>query len=89
MITECVFDPQRDFKEVTPNLAMSVTEAMLTGVVKDTFDSTPYSKENDVNVIGNYVTDNIDVALALKKIGKSMSNLPTNTTPSTPSGESA
>lgn len=89
MITECVFDPQRDFKEVTPNLAMSVTEAMLTGVVKDTFDSTPYSKENDVTVIGNYVTDNIDVALALKKIGKSMSNLPTNTTPSTPSGESA
>lgn len=89
MITECVFNPQKDFGEVVPDLAMSVAEAMLTGVVKDTFDSTPYSKETDVQVIGNYVTDNIDVALALKKIGKSMSNLPTNTTPSTPSGESA
>lgn len=89
MITECVFNPEKDFKEVTPNLAMSVSEALLTGVVKDTFDSTPYSKETDVSAIGNYVIDNVDVALALKKIGKSMSNLPTNTTPSTPSGESA
>lgn len=89
MITECVFDPVKDFGEVVPNLAMSVTEAMLTGVVKDTFDSTPYTKETDVHVIGNYVTDNIDVALALKNIGKSMSNLPTSVTPSTPSGEGA
>lgn len=89
MITECVFDPQKDFGEVVPDLAMSVTEAMLTGVVKDTFDSTPYTKETDVHVIGNYVTDNIDVALALKNIGKSMSNLPTSVTPSTPSGEGA
>lgn len=89
MITECVFDPQKDFSEVVPDLAMSVTEALLTGVVKDTFDSTPYTKETDVHVIGNYVTDNIDVALALKNIGKSLSNLPTSVTPSTPSGEGA
>lgn len=89
MITECVFNPLKDFGEVVPDLAMSVAEAMLTGVVKDTFDATPYTKETDVAVIGNYVTDNIDVALALKKIGKSMSNLPTSTTPSTQTGESA
>lgn len=89
MITECVFDPQKDFGEVIPDLAMCVAEAMLTGVVKDTFDATPYTKETDVQVIGNYVTDNIDVALALKKIGKSMSALPTSTTPSTPQGEGA
>lgn len=89
MIQEIVFDEQRDFQEVVPGLAMSVTEAMLTGVVKDTIDTSPYTKETDVNVIGNYVTDNIEVAMALKKIGKSLSNMPTQTTPSTPTGESA
>lgn len=89
MITECVFDPEKDFGEVIPDLAMSVAEAMITGVVKDTGTATPYTKETDVQVIGNYVTDNIDVAMALKKIGKSLSSLPTSTNPSTPSGEGA
>lgn len=89
MIQEVVFNPERDFQEVVPGLAMSITEAMLTGVVKDTIDTTPYSKETDVNVIGNYVTDNIDVAMALKKLGKSLSQMPTQVTPSTPSGEGA
>lgn len=89
MIQEIVFDVQRDIQEVVPDLAMSVAEAMITGVVKDTVDTTPYTKESDVSVIGNYVTDNIDVAMALKKLGKSMSNMPTQTTPSTPSGEGA
>lgn len=89
MICECVFNPERDFAEVTPGLALSVTEALLTGVVKDTATATPYSKETDVNVIGNYVTDNIDVAMALKKIGKSMSNLPTSANPVNPTGGDA
>lgn len=89
MICKCVYDKNRDFQEVVPGLSLSVTEALLTGVVKDTATSTSYSKETDVNVIGNYVTDNIDVALALKKIGKSLSSMPTSQTPSTPSGEGA
>lgn len=88
MICECVYNPERDFEEVVPGLAMSVTEALITGVVKDTATSTPYSKETDVNVIGNYVTDNIDVAMALKNIGKSLTNMPTSTTP-TQSSEGA
>lgn len=88
MISECVFDSSRDFSEVVPGLAMSVTEALITGVVKDTATSTPYSQETDVNVIGNYVTDNIDVAMALKNIGKSLTNMPTSTSP-TQSGEGA
>lgn len=89
MIQEIVFDELLDVQEVVPGLAMSVTEALLTGVVKDTSDTTPYSKETDVTVIGNYVTDNIDVAMALKKMGKSMSELPTSTTPANPTGEGA
>lgn len=88
MIQEIVYDEQRDFQEVVPGLALSVTEALLTGVVTDTATATPYSKETDVNVIGNYVTDNIDVAMALKKIGKSLTGMPTNVNPST-SGEGA
>ena len=89
MIQEIVFDEKRDFQETVPDLAMSVTEAMLTGVVKDTIDISPYTKETDVNVIGNYVTDNIEVAIALKKIGKSLSSMPTSVSPSTPQGEGA
>lgn len=88
MIQEIVYDEQRDFQEVVPGLALSVTEALLTGVVTDTATATPYSKETDVNVIGNYVTDNIDVAMALKKIGKSLTSMPTSPNPST-SGEGA
>lgn len=83
MIQVVTYDKDRDFQEVVPGLALSVTEALLTGVVKDTATSTNYSKETDVNVIGNYVTDNIDVAMNLKKLGQSLSNLPTQTTPST------
>lgn len=89
MIQIIEYNPERDFQEVVSGLSLSVTEALLTGVVKDTATSTPYTKETDVNVIGNYVTDNIDVAMALKRIGKSMANLPTSTNPSTPSGEGA
>lgn len=89
MVQEIVFDPRRDIEETIPNLAMNVTEAMITGVVKDTIDTTPYSKETDVFAIGNYITDNIDVAMNLKKLGKSLSQLPTKTTPSTSNGEGA
>lgn len=87
MIQEIVFDEFRDFQETVPGLAISVTEALLTGVVKDTIDTSPYTKETDVEVIGNYVTDNIEVAMALKKIGKSLSDMPTSTSP-TQMGES-
>lgn len=88
MIQECVYNEVRDFKEVTPGLSMSIAEALVTGVVKDTATSTPYTKETDVNVIGNYVTDNIDVAMALKAIGKSLNNMPTQSAP-TSNGEGA
>ena len=41
MIQEIDVDPQKDFQEGIPDLAMSVAEAMITGVVKDTIDTTP------------------------------------------------
>lgn len=88
MIQECVFNPERDFQEVVPGLSLSIAEALVTGVVKDTATSTPYTKETDVTVIGNYVTDNIDVAMALKNIGKSLTNMPTKASP-TQGGEGA
>lgn len=89
MLQVIEYNSERDFQEVVPGLSLSVTEALLTGVVKDTATSTPYTKETDVNVIGNYVTDNIDVAMALKKIGKSMASMPTSVNPSTSNGEGA
>lgn len=79
MITECYFDEQKDIQEVIPDLAVSIDEAVMTGVVKDTYDSTPYTKETDVNAVGSYLTDNIEVAMALQNIGKSVSSMPTFT----------
>lgn len=76
MITKCKYDKNKDFGEVVPNLALSITEAIITGVVKDTADSTPYTKLNDINEVGNYLHDSIDIAIAADRIGKSISSMP-------------
>lgn len=89
MLQEIAFDPQKDFSEVIPDLAMNVAEALITGVVKDTIDTSPYTKETDVQVIGNYVTDNIEVAMALRKMGKSLSSMPTSVNLQTSNGGDA
>lgn len=76
MITKCKYDKNKDFGEVVPNLAISITEAIITGVVKDTSDSTPYTKLNDINEVGSYLHDPIDIAMAANKIGESISSMP-------------
>lgn len=84
MLTKCKFNKTKDIQEVVPDLAISIEVAMTTGVVKDTATTAPYTKETDVNNVGNYLHDNIEVAMALKNLGKSMSNMPTSTTPAGP-----
>lgn len=66
-----------DIEEVVPNLAISIAEALTTGVIKDTGTSTPYTKETDVNSVGNYLTDKVDIAIAAKNLGQSMASMPT------------
>lgn len=76
MITKCKYDKEKDFGEVVPGLALSITEAIITGVIKDTADTTPYTKLNDIKEVGNYLHDNIDIALAASRIGEAISSMP-------------
>lgn len=87
MIFTCKFNPVTDEAQVVPGLDISIKMALATGVVKDTATSSVYTKETDVNAVGNYLTDAIEIALAAKALNKSLSNLPTSTTPSETLGE--
>lgn len=79
MITSCKFNPVADLEEVIPDLEISISMAINTGIIKDTATSTPYTNETDVDAVGNYLHDNIDVAMALKAVNASLSNMPTST----------
>lgn len=72
MITVCKFDKKKDIQETVPDLAISIEEALITGVVKSTSTSAPYTKETDVEAVGNYLNDPIDIALAAQKLGAVM-----------------
>lgn len=76
MITKCKFDKKKDIQETIPDLAISIEEALVTGVIKDTADTTPYSEINDPNVVGYYLKDGIDIALAAQKLGQQISTAP-------------
>lgn len=69
----------QDIEQVIPNLAVSIAEALTTGVIKDTGTSTPYTKETDVTAVGNYITDKVDIAMAAKNLGQSLASMPTST----------
>lgn len=68
MITKCKFDKNKDFQETIPDLSISIEMALTTGVIKDTADSTPYSKMTSTDEVGNYLTDAIDIAMANNRI---------------------
>lgn len=72
MICECKFDKNRDFEEVQPGLALSIQMALTTGVVNDTMDTTPYSNIENIDEVGYYLTDPIDIAMAADKLGQKM-----------------
>lgn len=79
MITKCKFDKERDFQETIPDLAVSIALALSTGVIKDTADTTPYSKMTSTDEVGSYLHDTIDIAMAANRLGKSLSSNPTTT----------
>lgn len=68
MITPCKFDKLADIQETIPDLAMSIKMAMTTGVIKDTADTTPYSKMTSTDEVGHYLTDTIDIALESRRV---------------------
>lgn len=68
----CKFDPASDIEEVQPKLAVDIAEVMATNTVVSTGDSSPYTKETDVHVVGHYLRDKIDAAVAAQRLGESM-----------------
>lgn len=86
MITKARFNKDTDIQETVPDLEISISMAMQTGIVKDTATSTPYTNETEVDNVGNYLHDNIEVAMALKNLGESMTAMPTSQTVN-PQGE--
>lgn len=76
MITKCKFDKQKDFQETIPDLAISIQEALVSGVIKDTADSTPYSKMTSTDEVGNYLHDAIDIAMASNRLNSQLASSP-------------
>lgn len=68
----CKFNPASDIEEVQPNLAVDIAEVMATNTVVSTGDSSPYTKETDINQVGHYLRDKIDTAIAAYRLGESM-----------------
>lgn len=89
MIQDCKYNAVTDIKKTIPCLAMSIEDAMLTGIISATGTEIPYTDETEVSEIGNYLHDNIEIATAAKKLGQSMSSIPTNTEVANPKGENA
>lgn len=76
MITKCKFDKVKDIQETIPDLAISIEEALVSGVIKDTVDTTPYSEVDDPKSVGYYLRDGIDIALAAQKMGQQSATAP-------------
>lgn len=76
MITKCKFDKNKDIKETVPGLSVSIAEALVSGVIKDTGTSTPYTEVDNPGEVGYYLKDGIDIALAAQKLGEQISTAP-------------
>lgn len=89
MIQICRYDSVKDIKKTIPNLAMSIEDAMLTGVISATGTEIPYTDETEVENVGSYLHDNIEVAMAAKKLGQSMSAAEIAMNNANPKGENS
>lgn len=76
MITVCKFDKKKDIQETIPGLAVSIKEALVSGVIKDTGTSTPYTEVDNPGEVGYYLKDGIDIALAAQRVGEQISTAP-------------
>lgn len=71
----CLFDEKRDIKRVVDGLQVDITDALSTGVVRDTTDVSDYNNiDNPNSVLGRVenVFDAIEAERAIKKYGKSV-----------------
>ena len=74
MLCICRYDKNRDFQETVPGLALSIAEALQTGIVNDSAESLPYNECESTDEIGNYLCDAIDIALESRRVAGIMNS---------------
>lgn len=72
------YDPKKDtmnIEEVIPDLAIDIDEAISTGVIKDTAVDYTYSEETNVENVGHYIKDPLEIVQAQLDLGASLANI--------------
>lgn len=72
MLLNCTFSPSCDVERVVPNLDVDISEMMASGVVPSTGDTSPYTKETDINKVGSYLRDKIQTTIAAIRLNQSV-----------------
>ena len=75
------YDPKKDtmnIEEVIPDLAIDINEAISTGTIKDTGCDLTYSEETNVENVGHYIKDPLEMVQAQLDLGASLANIASN-----------
>ena len=75
------YDPKKDsmnIEEVIPDLAIDIEEAISTGTIKDTGVDLTYSEETNVENVGHYLKDPLEIVQAQLDLGASLANVASN-----------
>lgn len=86
----CKFDPKRDFQEVENGLSMSLTDALKTGVVKESAGTLETNGIDDPEAVLGRVRDRFDAIeaeRAIRKYGRKADVSAQTTASETPSVE--
>lgn len=67
-------DPM-NIEEVIPDLAIDIEEAIATGTIKDTGVDLTYSEETNVENVGHYIKEPLDIVKAQLDLGASTANV--------------
>lgn len=75
------YDPSKDpmnIECVIPDLAIDIEEAIITGTIKDTGCDMTYSEETNVDNVGHYIKDPLEIVQAQLDLGASLANIASN-----------
>ena len=75
------YDPKKDtmnIEEVIPDLAIDIEEAIITGTIKDTGCDMTYSEETNVENVGHYIKEPLEMVQAQLDLGASLANIASN-----------
>lgn len=75
------YDPKKDtmnIEEVIPDLAIDIEEAISTGTIKDTAVDMTYSEETNVENVGHYIKDPLEIVQAQLDLGASLADVASN-----------